>query len=203
MPTPNYSFSNTAPVFVGQALGAGVGDAPAVVPGATEAFTADAPSALPGATVALTNVAPAALAATDTTGVIDTPRPRDFWPAIPTPIDPTMQTPALTFAGQLILDQVFGIYRAPEACVIKGIQLAAQVAPEGADVIIDLVDSEGVSLARSATLPADEPWSDTDFVTPLPILADGIVRAKVTQVGSSKPGSFLTVTLIVQILPAA
>lgn len=184
MPTPDFSQSAVAPVLIGLPGGALTGVAPGAVLGAVVDPTAAAPSPIAGA---------------ETAPAIDTPRPIDYAPLIPDPDDETMHTAPLNFAGQLILDQVFGIYRAPALCWIKGIQLAAQVAPVGADIIIELVDAAGVSLLRTATLPAGQAWSDTDFATPLPVLADGIVRAKVTQIGSAKAGSFLTATLIVQL----
>jgi hypothetical protein len=186
MPTPDFTFNNTAPVLIGEAGGEGVADVPVAVPGAEQAWD---------------DGAPAAHALPATAGIIDTPRARDYWPAIPTPTDPTMQTPALTFAGQLILDQTFGLYRAPQACVLKQVQLAAQVAPLGADAVIELVDAAGDSLGVTATLAAGESWSDLKLITPLPLAADAIVRGKVTQVGSDKAGSFLTATLIIQLLP--
>jgi len=187
MPTPDFSFDNATPVLIGTGVGGGTAVAPVAVPGAVADYTPAAPDPHAG---------------DSTRGTPDTPRLLDYVPTIPAPDDTTMQTPVLNFAGQLLLGQLFGIYRAPTAAVIKGIQLVAQVAPVGADVIIDLVDSAGVSLGGTATLPAGETWSEITLLTPIMVVTGAVIRAKVTQIGSAKPGSFLTATLIIQTVTA-
>jgi hypothetical protein len=206
---------NTAPTAVTLATFAGTGSAPSAVAGvaftpsntapsavAGPAFTPDntAPAAVALAAFAGTGASPSALAAPlAAAGTQNVPQMVGFTPAIPTPTDDTMHTPSLLFAGRLTAGQLFGFYKAPAAIVIKGIQLNCQDVPTGAPVIIEVVDSDGVGLGRTATLPDGAGIADVTFVTPLPLAINTLVRLKVTQVGSTKAGSFLTANLIVQL----
>ncbi len=208
--------SNTAPSAVSLPAYAGTGSPPTAV--AVAAFTpsnlapspitppsvagtASAPEAVALAPFAGTGVAPSALAAPLAAAATqNVPQLVGFDPAIPTPTDDTMHTPSFLFAGRLTAGQLFGFYKAPAAVALKGVQLACQDAPTGADVIIEVVDNDGVSLGRTATLPAGASTADVTFVTPLPLVIHTLVRLKVTQVGSTKAGSFLTANLIVQLV---
>ncbi|PTX95768.1 hypothetical protein [Opitutus sp. ER46] len=161
---------------------------------------ATAPAALPIASTAWSNVAPTPVAIGGMTGTEATPQLVAFAPIIPLPTDSNMHTAALNFVGQLKLNQLFGFYKAPAPVAIRGVQLAAQTAPTGADVTVELVDPDGVSLGRTATLPAGKTYADVTFATPLPVLAGALVRAKVTQIGSGAAGGYLTANLVVQVV---
>ncbi|MBC8009151.1 MAG: hypothetical protein H7067_03535 [Burkholderiales bacterium] len=124
-----------------------------------------------------------------------------YTPTIPDPTDRAMHTATFYFTGNLTVAQAFGLYKSPSAVVIRGVQLAAQTAPVGSVVIIELVDADGVSLGRTATLPAGALYADITFGTPLSLGANTIIRAKVTAVGSTTPGGYLQVTLLAQVIP--
>lgn len=174
--------------------------APAAIARTSQAPDNTAAVAIARASQTPSNVAPGAHPIASTAGTHDTPQQVGYAPTLATPTDDTMHTPALIFIGNLALNQVFGFYKAPAACAVRGVQLAVQKAPVGADVIIELVDSAGVSLARTATLPAGETWKEITFVTPLPLLNAAIVRARCTQIGAGNtPGAYLTCNLIVQL----
>lgn len=215
VPRASQAPNNAAPAAVTIGVGARTGGEPVGVAFASMALNNGAPGGVPRASQAPDNAAPGAVAfesqAPDnaapgaraigsTSGTHDTPQQVGYAPTLGTPTDDTMHTPALIFVGNLLLNQVFGFYKAPAACAVKGVQLAVQKAPVGADVIVELVDAAGVSLARTATLPAGEAWKEITFVTPLPLLNAAIVRARCTQIGAGNtPGAYLTCNLIVQL----
>lgn len=182
---PDQTPSNASPMTVVRADQTPSDGAPASVVRADQTPSDNAPRALPVAT---------------TTGTDSTPQPIGYTPPLGPLSDETMHTPSLHFTGNLSLNQIFGYYVAPAACVIKGVQLFAQKAPAGADVVITLVDADGTSLSRTATLPAGASTINVNFGTPLPLLNGATVRAKVTQIGAGvNPGAYVTATLIVQL----
>jgi hypothetical protein len=81
---------------------------------------------------------------------------------------------------------------------IFGIQLAAQVAPVGADLWVELADVNGNSLGAQyrAVLPAGSKFAETIFANPYPLARASIMRLRVTQIGSSTAGSDISATLI-------
>lgn len=160
-----------------------------------------APSAVAGASMAGTADAPAAHAATIGAPTASVPQPVEYTPIVPDPNDQYMHTSTFYFNGKLSLAQIFGLYKAPAAVVVKGLQLAAQTPPQGASAIIELVDADGVSLGRSATLPAGQPYADVVFDPPLALAANTIVRAKVAAVGSTTSGGYVQATLVAQVIP--
>ncbi len=194
--------SNTAPSAITPPSVAGTGSAPVAVALASFAPDNTAPAAVALAAFAGTGAEPAALAvplaATVTPQV---PQLVGFTPDLSSETDLTMHTPSLSFAGELTVAQPFGLYKPITVIAVKGVQLSAQVAPVGAAAIIELIDSTGASLGRTATLPDGSTFADVTFVTPLALNAGTLVRAKLTQVGSTTPGSFLTATLIAQTVP--
>ncbi|MES2692788.1 MAG: hypothetical protein V4773_04890 [Verrucomicrobiota bacterium] len=173
---------------------------PGAVAVPTPVYDNTAPSGIARADQTPINGAPGAVPVSGTNGTQSTPQPIGYTPALGALTNNTMHTPSLHFTGNLALNQVFGLYKAPAACAITGVQLATQKAPVGADVVIDLVDADGVSLARTATLPAGQSFAAVNFGTPLPLLNAAIVRAKIAQTGTgNNPGAYLTANLIVQL----
>lgn len=192
--------ANGAPAAVNRADQTPDNTAPAGVAVATAAHNNAAPSAVARADQTPVDGTPAAVPVGNTAGTHSTPQQVGYTPTLGPLTNDTMHTPTLSFAGNLALNQVFGFYKAPAPCAITGVQLVAQKAPAGADVIIELTDADGVSLARTATLPAGQSFNAVTFGTPLPLLNAAIVRAKVTQIGTgANPGAFLTANLIVQL----
>ena len=191
---------NTPPTGVPRESQSPSDTAPAAV--ALAGLTPDntSPTGVPRASQTPSNTAPTAVAFGSTTGTASAPQPIAFAPIFTDPTDGNMHTASFQFAGQLTLDQLFGLYKAPANVVIRGVQLFARKAPEGAAAIIELVDSEGNSLDRTASLPENETIAAVVFDTPRPVVVGTIVRAKITQVGSIKPGAYLTATLFVQIV---
>lgn len=189
-----------APVGIARADQTPNNAAPGNVAVSTPAHDNTAPTGIARPDETPNDGAPGAVPAGNTTGTHSTPQQIGYTPTLGPLTDETMHTPALIFVGNLILNQVFGYYKAPAACAITGVQLNVQKAPAGADVIIDLVDADGVSLARTATLPAGESFVNVNFAQPLPLLNAAVVRAKVTQIGAgATPGAYLTANLVVQL----
>lgn len=194
--------ANGAPVGIARADQTPNNAAPGSVPVSTAVHDNTAPAGIARADQTPNNGTPAAVPVSNTAGTHSTPQQVGYTPTVGAPTDDTMHTPALTFVGNLILNQVFGFYKAQAASVIKGVQLNVQKIPAGADVIVELVDADGISLARTATLPAGEGFKEIVFVTPLPLLVGAVVRAKITQIGAgATPGAYLTCNLIVQLTP--
>lgn len=191
---------NALPGAVATASFAGTAAQPGAVPLAAMAPSNAAPSAIALPGYAATAAAPGAIALSNMTGTADVPQQVGYAPIVPSPTDETMHTATLTIIGNLALNQLSGAYQAPAPCVIKGVQLSLQKAPAGADVIITLVNADGVSLDRTATLPAGDSYAFVTFATPLPQLNGAIVRVKVTQIGAgANPGAYLTANLVVQL----
>lgn len=108
----------------------------------------------------------------------------------------------LIFHGDLADEQSFGFWSPKIACRILGIQLAAQVAPTGAAVTVDLTVG-GTEQTKIATLADAASDQETIYGTPLDVAADAAIRAIVKSIGSTEPGGYLTAKLIVQPQPAA
>lgn len=180
----NLAASNAAPVAVAFANQAPTGAGPGAITMADRTPASDQPTAIPFAASAGTAAVPQQVNPPAVTAALS---------------DQNMHTAALQFTGKLSLNQIFGFYRAPAAGVIRGVQLSAQTPPTGSDAVIELVDSDGNLLGRSATLPAGQAYANVNFATPLPVLLGAIVRAKITQIGSGTAGGYLTVNLVVQL----
>jgi hypothetical protein len=108
---------------------------------------------------------------------------------------------SMLFFGELIEDQLFGFFKAPTAYQIIGAQIAAQIAPEGADVTVDLVNALNAEQGRIATLADGSSAQETIFGTPLQLAAGTIIRAKILTTGTTQPGGYLNLNLIT--IPAA
>lgn len=200
--TIDYSFSNTAPTGITPSLAAALtGASPGAIT-AVEELTAVEPVVIDPAFAEGTgdgaDLITPGLAAP---GTASAAQPIEPAPIVPDPSDENMHTATLYFNGKLTLAQVFGLYVAPAAVVIKSVQLAAQTAPQGASAIIELVDADGISLGRTATLPAGEKIAHVVFDPPLALSAATIVQAKVTAVGSTTNGGYLQATLVAQVIP--
>jgi hypothetical protein len=111
-----------------------------------------------------------------------------------------MMVPMLFF-GELIENQIFGFFKAPLACRIIGAQITAQVPPEGdqSAVTIDLIDDANAELGKVSTLPDGITEQETIFTTPLQLAAGETVRAKTLTTGTTQPGGYLTMNLIVSL----
>lgn len=194
------AFDNTPPATVTRPDQTPSNAAPAAIARADQTPSNGAPSTIARPDQTPADAAPGAVAIPASTGTASTPQPIGYTPPLGPLSDATMQTPTLNFAGNLALNQIFGYYVAPAACVVKGVQLSAQKAPLGADAIITLVDADGISLGRTATLPSGQTTANITFNPTLPLLNAATVRAKVTQIGTgNNPGAFLTANLIVQL----
>ncbi len=212
---PGMTPSDAAPAGVPLAPAAHDNTAPGAVAGAVPDFTTGAPAGIalpvmtpsdaapagvPLASAAHDNTAPVGRTLPSTTGTENTPQPVNYAPIIPDPTDPTMHTAPLHNAGNVILNQAFGYYRAPAAGVIKAIHLYAQKAPVGADIVLELVDVDGASFERSVSLPDGQHFAEAVLTPAHPVPAGTIVRLKPTQIGSDQPGAWLTANLVVQLL---
>lgn len=102
------------------------------------------------------------------------------------------------FIGSLADETLFGYFYAEKATKILGMQLASGVAPVGADVTVDIVNSSSVEQAKIATLAAGSRNQRTIFGSALELAAGDWVRLKVKSIGSTTPGSQLMANLICQ-----
>lgn len=212
---PTMAGTGSAPTGVDAPDFAGDGDAPDAVAVASKAGTASAPDGVTPASFAgtgtgATGVALAGLTPTDTgptaktapiggAGTASVPQQVAASTALQPITDSNMHTATLNFFGRVKVGQLFGFYQAPAPGKVVGIQLASQVKPVGDDLIAELTDADGTSLARSATLLDGEGTAQVTFETPLPFLAGAVIRGKPLQVGTGTPGSYLTMTLIIQL----
>lgn len=193
-------FSNTPPSAIARPDQTPSNASPATIARVDQTPSDGAPASVVRADQTPSNHEPGVVPVPATTGTDSTPQPIGYTPPLGPLSDETMHTPSLHFTGNLSLNQIFGYYVAPAACVVKGVQLFAQKAPAGADVVVTLVDADGNSLSRTATLPAGASTTNVTFGTPLPLLNAATVRAKITQVGTgANPGAYLTANLIVQL----
>lgn len=105
----------------------------------------------------------------------------------------TMSTQPLFFIGQLVLNQIFGYFNPVGAITLTTADIFAQTAPTGTDAIFTLVDGSGTSLGVTLTLPAGQNY--VHLSCPLAVAAGGVVRAKITQLGGTIPGGYITIAL--------
>ncbi|MBI5768763.1 MAG: hypothetical protein HZA93_13275 [Verrucomicrobia bacterium] len=103
------------------------------------------------------------------------------------------------FGGRLAVNQVEGFWRVKAPCNLLGLQLNAQDAPTGANLLVDVVKG-GVAQNKIAQLTAAQKNEETIFGAPLALAIGDIVQFKPTQVGSGKAGTNLDVKGIVQLL---
>lgn len=103
------------------------------------------------------------------------------------------------FAGQLATGQAEGFWRAKAAGSLLGLQLSAQVAPTGADVIVEIYKN-GVATGKTAKLTAGQKTEETIFAGGALAIAIGdTIQFRCTQIGSGTKGSNLNVKGVVQL----
>lgn len=103
---------------------------------------------------------------------------------------------SMFFTGSGNLNQIFGYYKSAGQTLLTRAQISCQTPPTGSDLIVTFVDGSGVSLGVTATIPAGANYGETVFGSTLTIPNGGVVRAKITQIGSSTPGGYITVSLM-------
>lgn len=109
------------------------------------------------------------------------------------PAGPVKITPHIGyFQGKLVADQVEGRWVANAACQLTGFDLHAQVSPDGADVIVEAV-LNGVPTGKVSTLPDGSKGGYSAFAAPLAVAIGDVVQFKPTQVGTNRPGTYLSV----------
>jgi hypothetical protein len=116
--------------------------------------------------------------------------------------DTLAQQITMSAAGTLFTSLTFGYWRPPAAVRVYGVQIFAQDVPTGADVHIELL-KDGVATGAVGVLADGQSNGSTTFSfafdSPVTLIAGGqSVMFRVTQVGSTAPGSFLTANLIYQ-----
>lgn len=115
--------------------------------------------------------------------------------------DANQTAPAYAWApsyyfGAAVADRTFGFFETPVAIDILGIQIAAQTAPVGSSLTVDLVDENGVELGLIGTLAAGSQYQQTTFGAAYSLAENGMVRFKVKSVGSTTPGAYLSINLL-------
>lgn len=102
------------------------------------------------------------------------------------------------FAGLVVVNQVEGFLKVQEDCSLVGLQLTAQVAPTGADLVVDVVKNNAAQ-NKTAKITAAAKGEETLFGSALALVAGDVLKFKPTQVGSGTPGSYLTVKAIINL----
>ncbi len=101
------------------------------------------------------------------------------------------------FFGNAIDEQIFGFFMPASAASISGMQIFAQVVPTGSDLTIDIVNSSGTEQSKIGTLTAGASHQATTFGSPLAVSGGSFVQLKIKSVGSTIPGGYLGVNLVV------
>lgn len=100
------------------------------------------------------------------------------------------------FVGSSILNNTFGYFKAVNTTNWTRAQLSCQTPPTGSAIIITFVNGSGTSLGVTATIAAGASYQETVFGSPLSLAIGTEVRAKITQIGSTTPGGYITVSLL-------
>jgi hypothetical protein len=115
------------------------------------------------------------------------------------PAADTYLFPSLMYFGAATVDQVFDYFKARAAVSIIGVQIGAQSIPTGADLTLCLVNSAAAEIAGSTvTLTAGTAYGETIFGSPITLAAGSFVRAKIKTKGSTQPGGYLNLKLILR-----
>lgn len=102
----------------------------------------------------------------------------------------------MVFMGSAILDNVFGYFKCSTTTKWTRAQLFCQTPPTGSAIIVTFVDDAGVSLGVTATVADGQDRQETIFGSTLTLSPGDIVRCKITQIGSTAPGGYITVNLM-------
>lgn len=117
-------------------------------------------------------------------------------PVVPQPYPDAL----LVLEGDAVLNQSFGFFKAPNYSIrCIGTELVVQDAPTGAALIVDLAAYGGAAQNKLTTLPDGQTVIQTTFGTPLTLAANSQWQAKITQVGSTEPGTALQFKLKLQV----
>ena len=112
------------------------------------------------------------------------------------PIDLMPRWPlTFIFSGDAVMDAQFGWHTAPEALLVTRLELEAQETG-GTSITVTLTDADGNSLGPALTLAAGDRYTLSD-IADLPLSAGDLIRAKITDCGTSEPGAWLTLRLFV------
>lgn len=103
-----------------------------------------------------------------------------------------------TFGGQVKLAQTEGFWRVKAPGSLLGLQLAVQVAPAGADLIVEIYKG-GVATGKTAKITAGQKTEETIFGAALALQIGDVIQFRVTQLGSATAGANLNVKGIVQL----
>jgi len=108
------------------------------------------------------------------------------------PSGPTKQLISLATKTGNVKVENYGNRVVRAAGNVVGLQVYANTAPEGADMLIEL-RKNGVGTGAVATLSADAKSERTAFAPVIAVAVDDVLDISVTQIGSSKAGGYLNV----------
>lgn len=102
--------------------------------------------------------------------------------------------------GALSTNRIFGFYVSPTGRAVQciGTQVLIQSAPQGQSLLLDLVNGSGVEQGRFTTIAAGQYFKQTLFSVPLSMESNTTWRCKTKQVGTTEPGEFLHVRLLLR-----
>lgn len=119
----------------------------------------------------------------------------DADPDIPDSGSPYVVTEMILF-GSTAADQVFGFYRSPSSNLeIVGYTILAQTPPDGADLVLSLVDEDSNVVATGITLPDGQDLIEIslDENSLVPVAPATGLRCKVVSTGSNTAAENVTI----------
>ena len=117
-----------------------------------------------------------------------------------------MLTPSLYNAGLLTLNQIFGYFKVPMISSLIAVNVSAQEAPVGSSCTIGLVDGSGNPILDSTATPvtisltAGSTVNQVTLANPVALAAGAVIQGKVTAVGSTSAGGYVTITPVLRAL---
>lgn len=107
----------------------------------------------------------------------------------------------ITFAasGEMFTGLTFGYWIPNRNIELQSVQISAMETPIGSDITVEILKN-GVAISGSSfTLPAGQGTANFTFTDPGPVVAVGSqIRMRVTGIGSSSPGGYLSCNLVYQ-----
>ena len=114
----------------------------------------------------------------------------------------SLSYPHLILFGDAVVNNQFGGFNPTVNGTIIGVELHAGIGPVGSGVTVELgtmVSGTFTPIAGSSATIADGGYGvRVIFGTPIAVTAGVIIRAMVTAIGSTTPGSWLTMRLLFQ-----
>lgn len=106
-----------------------------------------------------------------------------------------VQISSFFFAGQPAVDDIFGYFQATSEVQIQNLQITAQVAPTGGNLVVSLINLQGTELGR-ISLAAATYYNAGQLSTFVTLNRGQAVRAKIVSLDGNATAADLTLNLI-------